>query len=72
MIGHAVLWIYAMVMYFDQEFRYGCESYMPHYFFVKCYALVNAAMLVAGAAMIFVLALPAIALTIKSFKKKNN
>lgn len=61
-----------MVIWADDEFRHGCKNLGEHYFFVKAYALVVAAILLIGTVMILVLVLPAALLTVKSFRNKNN
>lgn len=60
-----------MVMWADEEFRYGCKDLNEHYFFVKVYALVVAGILAIVAVMILVLVLPAAVLTVKSFRNRG-
>ncbi len=55
----------------DDEFRSGCKDLGQHYFFLKLYVLVVAGIFAILALMIIVLALPAVFLTIKSFRNRN-
>ena len=71
LLGHAALWAYSLVMFFNDQFRDGCKDLLEHYFFVKLYALVVSLILLIGTVMIVVLALPAAILTIKSFRNRN-
>ncbi len=71
MLAHAALWIWALVLFANEDFRRECQHLAEHYFFVKVYALVVSLILIIATLMILVLALPAALLTIKSFKNRQ-